>query len=233
MMIDGSSVRRHAHRDFESELRALNEALLAMAGRVEQMIGQSVRALFDRDGAAAERVRAADRLVNDAEKEIDGMCLRILARRQPMGSDLRLLTRVLKMVTDIERMGDLAVNLSRQATGLAALGRPDIGVHPGIERMAEVVRAMLSDALDAFVERDPKRARDVIARDDEVDRLQAQICADMLERMRAQPEQLGVGLHVQEAAKYLERMGDHATNLAEQVVFLVHAEDIRHLPLGA
>lgn len=223
-----ATASRHIHRDFESELRALNEALLAMGGRVEQMIGQAARAVFERDPAVAERVREADRRVNEAEIEIDGMCLRILARRQPMGSDLRLLTRALKMVTDIERIGDLAVNLGRQASGLAAAGRPDIGVHPAIERMAEIVRSMLSDALDAFVERDTVLAHSVIERDDEVDDLHDVVCRDMFERMRNQPEALAVGMHVSEAARFLERMGDHATNLAEQVVFLVHAEDIRH-----
>jgi len=222
--------RRHTHRDFESELRSLNEALLSMAGRVEQMIAQAVRALFARDVAMAEEVREADRLVNDAEKQIDGMCLRILARRQPMGSDLRFLTRALKMVTDIERIGDLAVNVSRQAIGLAQLDRPDLGVHPAIERMAEIVRSMISDALDAFVERDTELARKVIARDDEVDALHHQVYEEVLARMLAHPDILPVGIHVQEAAKFLERIGDHATNLAEQVVFLVRGEDIRHPP---
>ena len=224
--------RRHTHRDFDSELRALNEALLSMAGRVEQMIGQAVRALFARDPAMAAAVREADRLVNAAEKEIDGLCLRILARRQPMGSDLRFLTRALKMVTDIERVGDLAVKIARQAIGLAKLDRPDLGVHPAIERMAEVVRSMLSDALDAFVERDTELARSVIERDIEVNALHDQVCQEVFARMQAEPEVLAVGLHVQEAAKFLERMGDHATNLAEQVVFLVHAEDIRHPSVG-
>ncbi|PRP89965.1 hypothetical protein ENSA5_69060 [Enhygromyxa salina] len=225
--------RRHTHRDFESELRALNEALLSMAGRVEQMIGQSVRALFARDVAMAHEVRETDRLVNHAEKEIDRMCLRILARRQPMGSDLRFLTRALKMVTDIERVGDLAGSLARQAIGLAKLDRPDLGVHPAIERMAELVRSMLADALDAFVERDTALAHQVIERDKEVNALHDQVCRDVFAHMQARPEVLPVGLHVQEAAKFLERMGDHATNLAEQVVFLVHAEDIRHPGSGA
>lgn len=223
-----SAARRHAHRDFESELRALNDALLSMGGRVEQMISQAAQSLFERDPAMANKVKQADRLVNEAEIEIDGMCLRILARRQPMGSDLRLLTRALKMVTDIERIGDLAVNLARQAIALAALERPDIPIHTAIERMADAVRSMLSDALDAFVERDPDLARAVIERDDEVDSLHDLVCEDAFERMLARPETLAVGLHVQEAAKFLERMGDHATNLAEQVVFLVQAEDIRH-----
>ena len=222
------TARRHTHRDFESELRLLNESLLTMAGRVEQMIGQAARALFSGDVEAAKQVRDADRLVNQAEKQIDGMCLRILARRQPMGSDLRFLTRVLKMVTDIERIGDLAVNLARQTIELAAPGRPPLTVHPAIERMAEVVRSMIGDALDAFVERDTELARRVIARDDEVDALDDQVRQEVLARMLAKPELLAAGIHVQEAAKFLERMGDHATNLAEQVVFLVRGEDIRH-----
>ncbi len=223
-----TTVRRHTHRDFDSELRALNEALLAMGGRVEQMIGQAARALFARDSKLAAEVKEADRRVNDAEIEIDGMVLRILARRQPMGSDLRFLTRALKMVTDIERIGDLAVNLARQAIGLAQLDRPDLPVHSAIERMADIVRSMLSDALDAFVERDTALARSVIERDDQLDALHDQVCEEVLARMVARPEGLAVGLRVQEAARFLERMGDHATNLAEQVVFLVRAEDIRH-----
>jgi len=227
-----AAARRHSHRGFDSELSAVNEALLAMAGRVEQMIGQAVRALCSRVQGAGTELKAADRIVNEAEMDIDRRCLGIIARRQPMGSDLRFLTRVLKMVTDIERIGDLAVNLAREADGLAAANRPDLGVHPAIERMAAVVRSMLADALDAFVARDTDLARDVVERDDQVDDLLDQICAEVLERMRADPSALMVGLHVQEAAKYLERMGDHATNLAEQVVFLVHAEDIRHADGG-
>ena len=226
------AARRHSHRGFDSELRALNEALLSMAGRVEQMIGRAVRALVGRMHGVGSELKAVDRLVNEAEIDIDRMCLGILARRQPMGSDLRFLTRVLKMVTDIERIGDLAVKIARQADGLAAANRPDLGVHPAIERMAELVRSMLSDALDAFVKRDTELARSVVERDDQVDELHDQICGEVLERMRADPGALMVGLHVQEAAKFLERMGDHATNLAEQVVFLVHARDIRHPEAG-
>ena len=220
--------RRHTNRDFEGELRELNEALLAMAGRVEQMIGQATRALLARDAELGAEIRETDRLVNDAEKQIDSMCLKILARRQPMGSDLRLLTRVLKMVTDIERIGDLAVKIGREAVKIAKADRADFGVHPALERMAELVQAMLADALDAFVDRDAKRAWSVIERDDEVDELEEQVCREVLEQIQARPEGLRVGLGVQEATKFLERMGDHATNLAEQVVFLVHAEDIRH-----
>ena len=221
---------RHTNRDYERELQAVNEGLLAMVGRVEQMIAQATRALFDRDVALAEQVRESDRLVNDAEKHIDGQVLKILARRQPMGSDLRFLTRALKMVTDIERIGDLAANLGKMAIDLAELAGPEATVHPATERMAEIVRSMVSDAIDAFVERDTERARQVIERDDLVDELHDQVYEETLARMMAKPALVPVGIRVQECAMFLERMGDHACNLAEQVVFLVHAEDIRHPP---
>ena len=232
-MGEAAARRRHTHRGFESELDELNEALLAMGGRVEQMIGQASRALFARDPGIAAQVKLADKPVNEAEITIDQMCLTMLARRQPMGSDLRLLTRALKMVTDIERIGDLAVKVARQAEGLARADRPDLGVHPAIERMAELVREMLSDALDAFVQRSPELAHRVIERDDEVDALHDQVCYEVLALMQEKPGALLVGLHVQEAAKFLERMGDHTTNLAEQVVFLVEGQDIRRAGSGA
>lgn len=223
-----SSVRREMPDDFDTALLKLKEALLGMGGRVEQMIEQAAWALLTRDPNLASEVKAADRRVNEAEIEIDGMCLAILMRSQPTGSDLRFVTRALKMVTDIERIGDLAVNLARQATVLAELRRPDLPVHTAIEHMAKVVRSMLADALDAFVERDTVLARAVIEHDDEVDALHDRVCKDVLARMLAHPEELAVGLRVLEAARFLERMGDHSTNLAEQVVFLVQAEDIRH-----
>lgn len=224
------SAPRQTPRDYESELRGLKTSLLAMGGRVEQMIGQGTRALLHRDAVGGAEVRKADKAVNDAEKDIDGMVLRILARRQPMGSDLRLLTRALKMVTDIERIGDLAVNLGKLAIDLSELTTPEMTVHPAIERMAETVRSMIADALDAFVEGDTELARKVIARDDEVDELHDQVFEEVLLGMMGKSMGVAVGIRVQEAGRLLERMGDHATNLAEQVVFLVHAEDIRHPP---
>lgn len=222
--------RRHIHRDFESELQSLKESLLTMGGRVEQMIGMAARALFARDPSMVDEIRATDRLVNDAEIRIDGMVLKILARRQPLGADLRFLTRALKMVTDIERIGDLAVNLAKLSIDLAELGSAETTVHPAIERMAEVVRSMIGDALDAFVDRDTELAHEVISQDDEVDELHDQVYEEVMAVMMTRPAELAVGIRVQEAARLLERMGDHATNLAEQVVFLVHAEDIRHPP---
>lgn len=218
----------HIHRDFETELRQLRESLLKMGGRVEQMIGEATRSLFARDVEAAAAVVIADRAVNAAEMQIDSVCLTIIARRQPMGSDLRFITRALKMVTDLERIGDLAVNVARHAIDLAELGEPDATVHPAIERMTEVVRGMVALALDAFVDRDPTLARQVIDRDDEVDELHDQVYEETLALMLAQPSRLAFGIHVIDVARFLERMGDHACNVAEQVVFLVRGEDIRH-----
>ncbi len=225
---DTSGRPRHIHRDFEGELRMLNEALLGMGGRIEQMIGQAARALFAHDVQLAQAVAEADRAVNDAEMQIDSMCLKILARRQPMGSDLRFVTRAMKMVTDIERVGDLAVNVAKRARKLAELGATEATVHPAIERMAELVREMIGEALDAFVERDTELAHKVIARDDEVDALHQQVYSETLERMRSGSASFEYGVHVIEAAAFLERMGDHACNVAEQVVFMVRGEDIRH-----
>ncbi|MFV8754451.1 phosphate signaling complex protein PhoU [Nannocystaceae bacterium ST9] len=219
---------RHIHRDFECELRQLKESLLKMGGRVEQMIGEATRSLLARDVEAADAVVVADRAVNDDEKQIDSLCLTMLAKRQPMGSDLRFITRALKMVTDLERIGDLAVNVARNARDLAELGEPDATVHPAIERMTEVVRELVARALDAFVDRDPELAREVIERDDEVDELHDQIYEETLAQMLADPERLAFGIRVIDSARFLERMGDHACNVAEQVVFLVRGEDIRH-----
>ncbi len=214
-------------REFEAELAALRERLLRMAGRVERMIGDSVRALEERDSALAERTVLADNQVNQDELDIDAACLHILARRQPMASDLRFITLVLKMVPDLERIGDLAVNVAERALDLnarAALPGPFVT----IPRMAEKARVMVAEAIEALLERDANRARRVIAADDEVDDAYKEIFQEVLERMRADASILHRSIHVQSVAKYLERIGDHATNLAEQVIFFVDGDDVRH-----
>lgn len=196
-----------------------------MAGRVEQMIDTAARSFEQRDKNLLAIVIEEDRLVNVAELDIDGLCLRILALRQPMGPDLRFITQALKMVTDLERIGDLAVNLAERARDLNELG---VGpIHPGIGQMSTVVRRMVSSAIDAFIEKDVDKARAVLKLDDEVDDLYEAVFTSVLEKMRENHE-IHRGIHVQSAAKFLERMGDHATNLAEQVVFMFEGEDIRH-----
>jgi phosphate transport system protein len=218
---------RHTDREYEEELRKLRESLLRMAGRVEQMIDRSLTALLGRDEELARATIEHDQQVNRAEVDTDELCLVILARRQPMGSDLRFITLALKMVTDLERIGDLAVNICERTSDLAA----DRGavIHDAIPEMGRLVRAMIADAIDAFVHADAGKAEAVIARDSAVDALYHQAFRDLLQQMAASPERLHAGIHIQSVAKWLERIGDHATNLAELVVFMVRGKDIRHL----
>jgi len=218
--------RAHTDREYEAQLRDLQNRLLLMAGHVEQMIADSVRALTERDADLARATIAHDQSVNTAEVEIDEHCLLVLARRQPMASDLRFITFVLKMVTDLERIGDLAVNICERAIDLSA--QPQLRPYSDIPRMAEVCVEMIQETIQAFVDRDADKARQVIARDDEVDNLYVGVFRELLELMRTDPAAVERGIHEQSIAKWLERIGDHATNLAEQLIFMIKGKDIRH-----
>ncbi len=215
----------HTDRAFEQELRTVRVSLLKMAGHVEHMIGQAGRALVERDGALAREVIDEDQEVNRAEVEIDELCLRILARRQPMASDLRFVTLAMKMVTDLERIADLAVNICERALQLVDA---TVVVHAEIPEMCSAVEGMVREAIAAFVDRDVARARTVIDRDDIVDDYYHRIFEDLLRCMQSDPERLHDWIHVQSVAKWLERMGDHSTNLAELVIFMIEGRDIRH-----
>ena len=217
---------RHTDREYEAELEALREKLLLMAGRVEEMIRRSVEAVCTRDGELGQKTILMDRKVNRAEREVDEMCLLILAKRHPMASDLRFVTLALKMVTDLERIGDLAVNVCERAVELS--GEPQLGATPDIQRIAVIVQSMIKDAIDAFVQGDADKARAVIDRDDEVDELYHSVFRLLLDVMRRDEAAIAPGIHVQSVAKFLERIGDHATNLAEQVIFMVRGTDVRH-----
>jgi phosphate transport system protein len=216
----------HTVSGYEQELLQLRESLLLMAGRVEQMISSAGRALVARDTDLARATMKQDREVNLAEVEIDEQCLRLLATRQPTGSDLRFVTLVMKMVTDLERIADLAVNICERAVDLSVGAQ--VVVHADIPRMSEVVESMVKDAIDAFVNEDSPKAWSVIETDDEVDELYHQVFEDLLERMRVDPQSVHQLIHVQSVAKWLERMGDHSTNLAELVIFMVEGRDVRH-----
>lgn len=218
----------HTDREYEGELRKIRESLLLMAGRVEQMIATSVRALLERDPALARATIEEDHKVNSAEVETDELCLRILAKRQPMASDLRFITLALKMVTDLERIGDLAVNICERAIDLGHSGGRTV-IHDDIPNMASTVQSMVADAIDSFVHRDVAKAQAVIERDNEVDDLYHTAFRDLLQQMIGDPQSITAAIHIQSVAKWLERMGDHATNLAELVVFMIKGKDIRHL----
>jgi phosphate transport system protein len=217
----------HTDREYERELVEIRERLLLMAGRVEEMIHAAVDALLARDVALARETVQADRKVNRDEVEIDKLCLVILARRQPMASDLRFITLALKMVIDLERIGDLAVNICERVVDLE--GEPYVTECPDLGRMSELVRSMIHDAVEAFVDREPDKAAAVIERDDEVDDLYQTVFRMVLDEMIGDARNVSAGVHLQSVAKWLERMGDHCTNLAEQIVFMTKGKDIRHV----
>jgi len=220
-------IKPHTDREYENELKKLRERLLRMAGRVEQMIADSVKALVEQDVQLARRTIEADRFVDRAEVETDELCLVILAKRQPVASDLRFITLSLKMVTDLERIGDLAVNICERAIDLGQ----DAPLKPWVDvpRMAGIVQGMVRDAIDAFVAGDAQRAQSVVDRDQSLDELYTRVFRELLSTMLNDGSKVERGIHAQSVAKWLERMGDHATNLAEQVVFMVKGKDIRHV----
>ncbi|TPV93729.1 MAG: phosphate signaling complex protein PhoU [Myxococcales bacterium FL481] len=217
----------HTDRSYNEELARVRESLLSMAGRVEAMITDAMTALDTRDVELAQRAINADHSVNRAEVETDELCLVILAKRQPMASDLRFITLSLKMVTDLERIGDLAVNICERAIDLTAF--PDAKLPEELRQMAAHVQGMVTDAIDSFVDRDASKAERVMARDDVVDKLYTKVFRELLSDMMASSAHVEQDVHIQSVAKWLERMGDHAVNLAELVIFLIRGRDIRHL----
>jgi phosphate transport system protein len=219
--------KRHTDREYEAELILLREQLLLMAGRVETMIGNAVRSLVEHDDGLARSTIDDDHKVNRLEVEIDELCLRVLARRQPVAGDLRFLTLALKMVTDLERIGDLAVDICERTLRLR--GQQPMSVYDDISRMASLTQGMVRDAIDAFVNRDAAEASDVVERDAEVDQIYQQLCGRLLDIMLGDPQYVERGIHMLSVAKFVERIGDHGTNLAEQVIFMIKGKDIRHI----
>ena len=218
--------KQHTDREYEGELLALREHVLLMGAKVEEIIRGSIRALTERETAVAEQMIAFDKKINQLELEIDELCMQILARRQPVASDLRFITMALKLVTDLERIGDLGVNICERVLELN--GEPPLKPYVDLPNMAREVQEMLHEALDAFVAGDIERAQRVIARDKNVDAYYTQIFRELLTYMMEDPRNIFRATRLQSIAKYLERIGDHVTNLGEMVVFMVKGKDIRH-----
>lgn len=218
--------RSHTDRKYDSELNRLREQVLLMGARVEEMLGMSMRAFRERDAAAAKRTIAADQQIDQLEMEIDELALKILARRQPVASDLRFITTTLKLVTDLERIGDLGVNICERVLELTQEGTLD--ADSAITRLADAACAMLRDALDAFVQRDAIKANQVMERDQTVDAYYAQLFPELVTHMMSDPAVVYPATRLQSIGKYLERIADHATNIAEMVVFMVKGQDVRH-----
>jgi phosphate transport system protein len=216
----------HILKQFDVELRTLKDKLLLMAGVVEDHIAAAMRALGDRDVVGAEKVEKNDRQVNVLEMEVDELCIRLLALRQPAASDLRFIASSLKIVTDLERMGDLAVNIAERAEALARSAHmtPVLDLGP----MAAATQSMLKDSLDAFVRGDDKKAEEVLRRDQEVDDLFVTTFRELVDAMKQSPANVDRALGLMFIAKHLERIADHSTNLAEMVVYLVRGKDVRH-----
>jgi phosphate transport system protein len=219
--------REHTDREYEHELRQLREQLLVMGSHVEAIIGDAIKSLLERDSRLAERTITADTIVDRMEVELDGLCLQILARRQPVASDLRFITLVLKVVTDLERIADLGVNICERVLELDA--EPQLKPYVDIPRMGTEVQSMLREVLDAFVAKDAERARKIIGRDQVVDALYAQVFRELLTFMMENAHNVYRATRLQSIAKYLERMADHTINLAEMVIFMVDGRDVRHL----
>jgi phosphate transport system protein len=213
-------------RHFETEMQALKNRLLSMGAMVEERVHQAVLALMERNAQAAETIIAGDAEVNELQIEVDDRCLKLLALQQPMASDLRLITAAMKINADLERIGDQAVNIAENSLKLmtAAPLKPIID----LPRMAEISEGMTRDSLDAFVRKDPALARSVLARDDEVDQLKDHIFRVLLTYMMADPGTIERALSLILVSRNLERIADHATNIAEDVIFVVEAKDVRH-----
>lgn len=214
----------HLSRDLENVQRRV----LALASAVEQLIEKSISALFDRDARLARTLMESDAPIDLEENIIEEECLKILALHQPVAVDLRRVATIVKINTDLERMADLAVNIAERALALAQ--GPEVPVPAAFRQMTDLTNLMVRDSLDAFVRLDVALAKRVCRLDDEVDRYNRDIIEEVSDFMRQSPENVDPGLHLFSAARQLERIADHATNIAEDVVYLVEGKIIRHHP---
>ena len=213
-------------RHFIEELEDLQGRLLEMGTLVESAIHNSVRSLMERSEALAHQVLGNEDRINHLEIEIDELAVRLLALQQPMAKDLRFLTAAIKINTDLERMGDLAVNIVERA--IALMNRPPVKPLIDIPQMARTAESMVRKSLDAFVKREPELARSVLLSDDTVDRLRDSIHSELISFMQEDPESIPQALDLILVARHLERIADHATNIAEDTLFLVKGVDVRH-----
>ena len=213
-------------RHFHEELDALKQTLLLMSALVEDQIRRVMQALVERDDALAQTVIDRDREVNAYDVEIDEKCIEMLALYQPAAGDLRFITTTMKIVTDLERIGDQAVNIAQRALELSR--EPQLKPYIDLPRMAERAQRMVKDSLDAFVARDAALARRVCADDDAVDALKEQIFRELLTYMMEDPKTIPRAIRLIFISRFLERVADHATNIAEMVVYLVESKIVRH-----
>lgn len=218
--------RRHTDREYENELAEVRQRVLLMGARVEEMMTASRKCFVERNVDLANATIRNDHQIDTLEIEIDELCLQVLARRQPVASDLRFITATLKLVTDLERIGDLCVNMCERVTELCE--DPTYPTQGPIPRIGESAQAMLHDALDAFVAGDATKAEQVVERDNVVDAYYAQLFPELVAHMMSDPTVVFRSTRMLSIGKYIERIADHATNIGELVVFMVRGLDVRH-----
>jgi phosphate transport system protein len=219
----------HTSKDFEQELRTLRERLATMGERAARQIALAMRALADKDDDLARDVIKNDTQIDRDENDIDELALQILATRQPVASDLRFITMALKFVVDLERIGDLAGGIAKRALELNRL--PSLEPRIDLSKLAALVQKNLQAALDAFVRKDADGATAVITADAEIDKLNASLFAELIAHVATDPATVTRVLPLTSVCRYLERVGDHVKNLAEEVVYMVKATDVRHRPI--
>jgi phosphate transport system protein len=220
----------HISRRYDQDLEQLRELILAMGGNLVGMIKETLRALVERDSATAKQMIEHDHEINRQEVMIDELSLNIIALRQPAARDLRFITLALKVSTDLERIGDLCVNIAERTLELNE--EPQLKPYIDLPKMAEAAEGMIVDALEAFLRGDAVLAEQVTRRDDIVDQLNVQVFRELLTFMMEDPKTISRATRLMFIGKYLERMGDHATNIAEMVIFMVKGKDIRHMGIA-
>jgi len=213
---------KHLVRDLEN----LQRQILVMAGSVEEAIYKSIQALQDHDKAIAQEVLAGDNKIDELDNAVTEECLKLLALHQPVASDLRRIATVFMITTDLERMGDLAADIAERAVTLATPNK--IPIPDKLPRMTDLTTSMVRQSLDSFVNLDGKQARRVIRLDNEVDRYNDEIIEELMARMKASPDAIEPNISLFSAVRHLERIADHATNIAEDVLYLVDGEIVRH-----
>jgi phosphate transport system protein len=231
MTLPALTVRRqmeHAAPHFQEELEQLKGRLLEMGGLAEERVREAMEGLVERDTTLIARVIAGDEPINRLHLQVDTRCFQLLALHHPMATDLRAIVAAVKINTDLERVGDLAVNIAQAAQ--RCLDNPPVKKLADIALMGSIAQAMLRDALDAYVNRETTMARQVLNEDDRLDALKRQVFRDLLTYMRRDSRALEPSLELILVSRHLERIGDHATNIAEDVIFMVSALDVRHHP---
>jgi phosphate transport system protein len=213
-------------KHYSEQLAGLREMVLRMGGLVEQMTRRVIHALVARDGNVLSEVRAMEPQVNQLHIEIDEACLELIALRQPAAADLRFIAAAMKIIVDMERIGDQAINITERAESLLAV--PPLKPLIDIPRMADIAQEMLKAALDAYVNGDDELAYRTILRDDMVDQLKDQVFRELLTYMMADPSTIPRAMDLILVSRHIERIADHATNICEDVIFMVKGKDVRH-----